>query len=875
MPFVAPIIAAAIGVGAIGQALIGAALSFAMAAAARALGPKPRELEQSGRGMRLTLRLDPNAPREIVIGEAAVAGTLVYHHVFGPNGNDNIDLIYALSDCPCDSLQAVYVNGKEVTWNSVTGLVTEFPGMVIKFYDGAEDQAASSDIIFFSGGAWTTDHRGAGVCYVHARIAFDQDLYQGGLPRLLFVIRGAKLYDWRLDSTNGGSGDHRWGDPDTYEWTANPIVQLYNWRRGIFVGSERVAGMNTPAAAMPVDIWTAAANACDETVGVLPFGSEPRYQAHGVISSRQTHRDVITDLLTAMAGREIDTGGTLVPLPGVAQSSVMTFTDDDIMLDSDVQIVSKRPRSQLVNAVFGSYHSPDHVYESIAAPPRISPSDEAADGGIRLEEHYALDMVTSASQAQRILEIMRRRARQQAEVRVKLRPRYAVLEAGDWVTWNSDRYGYSGATFEVIGATVAPDWSVSLTLRQVAASVFSWTPADDELDPAAPAEVSPGAPTLTQVPNFELSPVVVESGDTQRPALRATWDEITDRTVVRIVIQYRQVGETVALEHTVLDASAGQATWLNGVLGAATYEARALPVTQPERAVTWTSWTEADDVTDTVVIDTVAPETIGSAELDAQTRFELSLTTALESVEGSAAQREAEAYEWAQRAGEEAIRALIAAQTVGEDGRALSEAEVQANIEAYDWAQRAGEEAMRAMMEAYGAKALVRTETIERTTETSALAAQITSATTTLAGHTSSITELLESVDGISARWGVAINLDGQVVGLVQLDGGATGSTFTIVADKFQVAQPDDDDGDPVPVFTIANVDGVAKLALRGDMFADGTIVARHLDVTTLSAITADLGQITAGYMRSAAENGSGDPKFELDLDAPYLIMRA
>lgn len=811
MPFVAPIIAAALGIGAIGQALIGAALSFAMAAAARALGPKPRELERAGRGMRLSLRLDPNAPREIVVGEAAVAGTLVYVKVFGPNGNDTVDLVYALSDCPCDSLQRVFVNGQEVTWNEGDGTVDEFPGMVLTFWDGAEDQAASAALIAQSGGDWTTDNRGAGVCYVHARITFDQNLYTA-LPKLLFVIRGAKLYDWRLDSTNGGSGAHRWGEPDTYAWSPNPVVQLYNWRRGITVDGERVAGMNTPASAMPVDLWTAAANACDETVATVA-GTEPRYQSHGVISTRQAHREVITDFLTAMAGREIDTGGTLMPLPGVAQTSVMTFTDDDLMADGDVQIVAKRPRSQLINAVFGSYHDPDQVYESVSAPPRISPADETSDGGIRLEEHYALDLVTSATQAQRILEIMRRRARQQAEVRVKLRPRYGVLEAGDWITWNSDRYGYSAQSFEVVACTVGPDWSANLTLRQTAASVYAWTPATDELDPAAPSTVSPGAPTLTAVPNFALSPVLIEAGDTQRPGLRATWDEITDRTVVRVVIQYRQVGETAALEHTVLDATEGQATWLNGVLGGATYEARALPVTQPERATNWTAWTEADDVTDTVVIDAVAPETIGPEELDAQTRFELSLATAIETVQGGVGEQLSDAYEWAQRAGEEALRALT---------------------------------------QSHDVRALVRQETIERSTETSALAAFQTSATTTLAGHTTSITELLSSVDGIKARWGVAINVDGQVVGLVQLDGDAEESSFTVVADTFQVAQPDDDDGDPVPVFVIGNVNGTPKIVLKGDMVADGTILARHIDVVSLSAIVANIGTITAGRLQNA-----------------------
>lgn len=829
MPFIAPVIAAAIGAGVIGQALIGAALSFAMAAAARALGPKPRELETSGRGMRLSLRLDPNAAREVIFGEAAVAGTLVYHQVFGPNGNDSIDLVFAVADHECDSLQGVYVNGTAVTWNSGTGAVTEFPGMVIKFYSGAYSQTASADIIAQSGGNWTTNHRGRGVAYVHARIAFDQNLYRSGLPKLLFVMRGAKLYDWRLDTTVGGSGSHRWGDPTTYAWSANPVVQLYNWRRGIYVNSERVAGMATPAAAMPYDAWTAAANACDESVSKLPSGTEPRYRAHGVISTRTTHRDVITDLLTAMAGREIDSGGTLVPLPGVSQSPVMTITDADIMADADVVIKKKRPRSQLVNAVFGSYHSPEHVYESIAAPPRISPADEASDGGVRLEESYALDYVTSASQAQRVLEIMRRRGRQQGEARLRLRPRFAVLEAGDWVTWNSDRYGYSSQQFEVVSVSVSPDWSTTVTLRETAAAVYSWTPATDELDPAAPETVSPGGPTLTEIAGLAVSTTTVSSGATQRPGLTATWTAVSDRTVTGILIEYRQVGDTGALEYRVFSPGAGTATWINGVMGGADYEIRAKPITEPERPVDWTSWVEATTSTAGVLVESVPGlDAVAPENLTPQTRFELSLTTSIDAVQGGFREQEADAYSWAQRAGEEAIAALI---------------------------------------EGYSVRALVRTETIERSTETSALASQITTAVTTIDEHTASITSLLSSVDGINASWGVAINIDGQVVGLVKLDGSASESLFEVVADKFQVAQPSTTGGDPVPVFQIANVGGTPKIVFRGDMISDGSITVAKLSVSQLSAIVANLGTITAGLLRSS------DNKMRIDLDNKSIVM--
>src|SRR5690606_20809315 len=112
----------------------------------------------------------------------------------------------------------------------------------------------------------------------------------------------------------------------------------------------------------------------------------------------------------------------------------------------------------------------------------------------------------------------------------------------------------------------------------------------------------------------------------------------------------------------------------------------------------------------------------------------------------------------------------------------------------------------------------------------------------------------------IEGRFGVAINANGQVVGLIQLDGSAAGSNFTVVADKFQVAQPDAAGGTPVPVFTIANVGGTNKLVLRGDMLADGTITATKLSVSTLSAIVANLGTITAGRLVSA------DGKMRIDL---------
>ncbi len=219
------------------------------------------------------------------------------------------------------------------------------------------------------------------------------------------------------------------------------------------------------------------------------------------------------------------------------------------------------------------------------------------------------------------------------------------------------------------------------------------------------------------------------------------------------------------------------------------------------------------------------------------------------------------------------------------------------NRTAFGWAQRAAASGLNALVNAHLTEATGRTQVINeqlvRETETGSLALSrnavnasfglsqatvdaiiaayaagdtataqsLNTVTTTVAGNTASVTTLTAAVNGINARWGVAVNIQGQVVGLVQLDGSASGSTFTVVADKMQVAQPSITGGDPVPVFVIANVGGTPKLALRGDMIADGSITAQRLSVSSLSSIVANIGTVTAGVIQSS------DAKFKIDLN--------
>jgi hypothetical protein len=243
----------------------------------------------------------------------------------------------------------------------------------------------------------------------------------------------------------------------------------------------------------------------------------------------------------------------------------------------------------------------------------------------------------------------------------------------------------------------------------------------------------------------------------------------------------------------------------------------------------------------------------GGDGLTPQQVFELSLVTAVDTMLGSVSNLVKDTIKRSNEAAEAAIKATLAGlQNKGE-------------IRVEQVVRKSENEVFVGQLSSFEAtltntQAAVNNEIIARTNGDEALAESVDTLTTTVNGNTAQIITLANSIDGIEARWGVAVNLQGQVVGLVQLDGTASGSTFTVVADKLMVAHPDVNGGDPVPVLTLQEVGGDDVLALNGTLIANA-IVAGTVTVDELSAIVANLGVITAGRLQSA----DGSCYFDLD----------
>lgn len=158
---------------------------------------------------------------------------------------------------------------------------------------------------------WTSDFIGRGAPHAIVTMLFNRELFKSD-PAFLFEPTPTAFYDFRKDSTNGGSGSHRWGDTATYEPTLNPVVIIYNIIRGVYYNGTWVyGGRNLPAFRLPVSSWMAAANECDAPRALAGGGTEPQFRCGTEIDVNVQPIDTIEELMRTCNARMSEIGGIL------------------------------------------------------------------------------------------------------------------------------------------------------------------------------------------------------------------------------------------------------------------------------------------------------------------------------------------------------------------------------------------------------------------------------------------------------------------------------------------------------------------------------------------------------------------------------------
>lgn len=847
MPFIIPVVEAVVAIGAavgsfvagagiIGQGLIMAGIGIASSYLISALTPKPQTDANQVGGVNFQRDYGTNVPRQVGCGLFALAGHDIYVNTFNPS-NRTLQQVYVVSDYPVTALTRVWAGGVLLQLGVDIGDGKGRPvigpssvtfangGLVwIKFYNG-QQTAADGFLQTFANpvGRWTSADIGIGVSFISVLIEYDKD-NNNSFPDFFFEFQGAPLYDWRKDSTNGGSGLHRWGNIATHEYSANPIVMEYNYRRGFSINNDPFCGMFMAASDLPVNKFTAAANICDELVSGLP-----RYRCSILLNCMVAHSDNLQSLALSCGAMQIDSIDGSWPLVGSSQIVVDTFTDADLISTAqNFKRIEKQSMSTLVNSVSGNYAEPNQLWSMVGYDQQTSSSFVVIDRRTR-DINMNFPQVSNLRQADQLAWIYLYENRYEATATVTLRPRFQRLEAGDWIDWNSARYGLK--TFIVTGKQLlsldsgSGPRNVVLTLQERNGMIYQG------ITPSVPVlPFPPGDPVyMSQVQSLAALPVTVTgSNGVYQAAIRVSWLPPTDVTVVQVDVEYYPTGDPTSIIHKIVNVDQTVVICGEGVVGLTSYTVRTKLITNPPRTLTFDAG---------VTVTTLANSKLSITDFNAALQYQT--TTLLNKQNDRIANLEAQA------------------------------AAVASNLNARQWNNKQMMQTQLMSVTGTLSASITSVMTVATNTQT-AFASYVTTTNATLGGQSVSITNNTTAIasinTGLLASWSMTLNVAGHISGLKLLSDGTT-AAFVIETNVFQVSNPAAFGGAAQTVFTLQTVSGVTQMALRGDFIADGAITARMASFGSLSALSANLGTVTTGLMQSV------DGLFVIDLTNKRIVI--
>lgn len=377
IPLLATVVGGALGLGQVGIAVLALGATAALRVfgldQGRQSGQQPRDLKRTVRGS--------VEPRKVAYGWARIGGPLVKVASTG-EANRDLHLMVALCQGPIADIPHVFLNETiyqnagglayidgtprdyglkgQVDWRSVdlanptpaeAGAIDAMPGFLNVFpadysFDGQRlyDQGRNTVIRAWTGqpgqpadaGAladiegWTEDHRGLGIAYLYAKLTHESaDVWPSGIPSLSAIVQGRPVYDPRKDSTqSGGSGAHRAANPDSWEWSRNPVLCALDYIRAGSAdidwpdGAPPFQGLAAPDAEIDWGHVMAAANLCDEDVpGKLPLAAAVEPQTVGSSLIPVTGTGDLSDLALAIS----ENGSTALEATGAVVQARFSF----------------------------------------------------------------------------------------------------------------------------------------------------------------------------------------------------------------------------------------------------------------------------------------------------------------------------------------------------------------------------------------------------------------------------------------------------------------------------------------------------------------------------------------------------------------------
>lgn len=514
---------------------------------------------------------DPVSPRRKIYGQILTSGMMMAVGVAGTKNEDfHFAVIYASHQV--EEIGSLYFGTELVPQSGSWDALGRFAGFAhAEPHDGAPGQAVDNTFSFWFPTQCTSSFRGDGIAYDAVRLKVSPDLWQGGLPNIRRLIKGAKVYDPR-DVTQDSS------DPTTWKYSNNAALCAADYIH------DPIFGKGVPWARIDMTALIEAANICDENVvlttvaaGAFEIGStytivsvgstnftaigasantvgvtftatgagsgsgtaaigtgsgEPRYTCNGVVLADQDTSAALRDLATAMAGTIIDSGGYWTIRAGAYRTPALTLGDGDLAGPLTVQ--PRMSRQDTYNGVKGVFVAPINDWQLGDFPGQTNSTYTTADGGIRLWKDVSLNFTTSSPTAQRLAKIDLERGRQQITFTALYKLSALNAIPSDIVYINRANLGWSNKTFEVTNwmlktyeAGGGTCLGVELSFRETASGVWNWNNGEETVDDLSPNTTLPDASAVPTPSGLTLltdsSTSITQQDGVFVPRLKVTW----------------------------------------------------------------------------------------------------------------------------------------------------------------------------------------------------------------------------------------------------------------------------------------------------------------------------------------------------------------
>jgi hypothetical protein len=493
---------------AIVNAGVGTALVLGASYAMAKLSPAPRQPRPADGTVEYKA---PLAPRFFPYGKCKVSGPVLFLEMGGDatsgggGAGSRLLKIVAFGTRELAMMDPFYIDGTAVTLSAgVGGSDGTFANWTdgSTFYGGIwthlgqDGQAAEARLLYDYPGGWTTDHRLRGIPYVFAEFesapaAHFQEAFPAGESNFA-AVGGVKLYDPRLDSTNGGSGSHRMTDPTTWAFSENQrlaCLDWITWKDGYNKSWDRIDWAS----------WVPQIAMADEDIPLKYGSTEKRYRIATIVSMAEPKGRVLRRIMDAGDQQLYTTNAGLIGTRGgVWQMPTVSLSAAEILEGQFTHGVAMMDR---INEFQLTAMLPSHDYAEVELAPWSNTADPEFVDGILRSQPLDLTQVPSNSQAQRLAKI--RMAKVNPRWSGSVRTNFAGLDAlGEAaVNLSFDELDQPDGSFDgpfLVNGKIGflPDRTgMTVSLSSIDPACYDWNAGTEEQD----APPLPDAPEVAAV----------------------------------------------------------------------------------------------------------------------------------------------------------------------------------------------------------------------------------------------------------------------------------------------------------------------------------------------------------------------------------------